>query len=1037
MATLVLDSSSPAIATNTSNIVKTVVSPLFTPPNNSLIVALWSGNATLNNNPGTPTIVDSALDNYTLEDWQSRADTPTADGQAADWAANVTTGTAMTVTVTSGTAASEFQSALAVQVFTGHNPIAPIGSHGKGGSKSASAISQSFVASATGSWGYMVVTDWDSLGSMTAGTGCTLVGTGTVPTTQISYGIVRRTTADGVNGNTTTLNINLAGSSTNVSWTFLEIVPDPDPATRDPDPPPPFLPAYLQYQLAGLAWRKIQHTTDNGFPNNLIDNSSPVVVTTVGPGAATSGQFNAPPGAMIIVGFSGNNAVANPPSVPTITDSLGTPLTYTLQNWQSRADSPTVDGQVAIWTATSTGIPMTISVTGHSDASNSQCAVKVWYTLVSGCTVGAKGKTGSASASSISQGYTALATGGQGVMAVCDWTVQGPQTVTSVEVNDGSANIGSAITYGFLHRFLADDVNTVSNTLATTLPSTSNNLTWTWLEILPPTGAATQNITPLGIVGSETLGLPAISRTIPINGITSNEIFGATAVTTTVTINANGITSSELSGSSSVAQQVSANGIISSETFGTTLVAQGIVDNSITTSELFGNATISMTVPVNGIPTSETSGASTVTVASSINANNISTSEQFGAPAVSLTVFPSGLTTSEVFGNTLIAQGIVDNNIPSSETFGNTLVAQGVVDNSIPSAERFGAPTITTTYTITANGIPTAEVFGSSNTVTASSITPSGISTTEQFGAPAITTTYTINANGIPTSEAFGSDIVTLNVTGNGIPTSERFGAATLSVGISDNGIISNEIFGSPAITSTYTINANGIPSSETFGSSNTQPATSIIASAIASAEVLGAATVSATATISAAGVPSAGTLGSPTISLFIVPGGITSSESSGASTITSLAPSVNGYGIPSSEQFGSPSITLNITPGGIVTSERSGFSTINTISSVNPGGITSAEAFGNSPPVPASINYSALGIPTPLAVGLATVTLGAPTLSIIAQSIVSGEKFGYPHTGASVVVDVTSTLAPENIIFIDEKSVIVVVAPSSLLYRS
>lgn len=485
--TLQIDASTPAVATNASNIVKTVVTGTFTPADGSLLLPLWAGNATLNNNPGTPTIADSLTNSYTLLDWQSRADSPTVNGQAADWYTVIGTGSPMTVTVTSGTAASEFQSALGVQVITGQDPINPIGVHGKNGSGSTNTVSQSFTASVTGSWGFLVVTDWDSLGSMSAGSGCSLIATGTVPTTQISYGIFSRTSPDGVAGASTTLVANLAGTSSNVSWTYVEIVPPVPVQVQDEDPPPPFLPAYFTYQLAVLAQRFTQQTNDLLFPVNLISNGSPVVATTLGPAAATSPTFSPPAGGLIVVGVAANNATGAAPSVPTIADSIG--LSWTLRQWQSRADSPTVDGQAAMFTAVATtGAPMTVSVTGHSDAANSQVAIKVWYTQVAGCTVGVSGKAGSAGASSINQSYTARANGGQLVAAVCDWTVQGPQTVpAATETGDGTANILTDITYGFLHRTLADDVGGQSNSWQTTLPASSNNLSWAWLEILPPT----------------------------------------------------------------------------------------------------------------------------------------------------------------------------------------------------------------------------------------------------------------------------------------------------------------------------------------------------------------------------------------------------------------------------------------------------------------------------------------------------------------------------------------------------------------------
>jgi hypothetical protein len=220
---LAIDGSTPAVVTAAT---KTLTTASFTPPAGALLLALWAANSTASTNPGAPAITDNLGVHltYTRNDWQSRANSPTVDGQAADWTAVVGSSAAQTVTTTNGVSASEFHQALAVMVITGQHAT-PVGAHGQSGSTSASSVAQSFTATATNSWGFIAVCDWDAKGSMTAGTGCTLIGTGTIPTTQISYGIFRRTTADGVNGGTTTMNVNLAGTSTHVSWAYVEIVP--------------------------------------------------------------------------------------------------------------------------------------------------------------------------------------------------------------------------------------------------------------------------------------------------------------------------------------------------------------------------------------------------------------------------------------------------------------------------------------------------------------------------------------------------------------------------------------------------------------------------------------------------------------------------------------------------------------------------------------------------------------------------------------------------------------------------------------------
>jgi hypothetical protein len=218
---------SPPVVTNAVGGTATVTTASFTPPSGSLLLILWSGNSSSGSNPAAPTITDNLGVHltYTQTDWQSRANSPTVNGQAAAWWAVVGSSAAMTVTVTNGDSTNH-QAALAVVVLTGQHAT-PIGAHSKSGSASAASIAQSYTAQATGGWGFLVSCDWDALGTDTAGTGCTLLpsGSGTIPTTQISYAFERRTTADDSNGVSNTLNLTLPGTSTNLSWVYVEVVP--------------------------------------------------------------------------------------------------------------------------------------------------------------------------------------------------------------------------------------------------------------------------------------------------------------------------------------------------------------------------------------------------------------------------------------------------------------------------------------------------------------------------------------------------------------------------------------------------------------------------------------------------------------------------------------------------------------------------------------------------------------------------------------------------------------------------------------------
>jgi len=223
--TLALDASAPAVFTTST--VGTVTSASCPPPAGSLLVVCLAGNSSNSSNPNQPTITDSRGTplTYTLRQWRSRVDAgPQVSGQVAIWTAPVTSSAAMTVSITT-TGTSVVEKAARVWVFTGQDTTDPIGATGKAGSQSATAIAQNYTAESTGGWGVMSVCDWDATGAPTAGSGCTLDGTGNVGSGQISYCFPRRTTADDVNTVANTLRFNPAASSTNLQFAWIEINP--------------------------------------------------------------------------------------------------------------------------------------------------------------------------------------------------------------------------------------------------------------------------------------------------------------------------------------------------------------------------------------------------------------------------------------------------------------------------------------------------------------------------------------------------------------------------------------------------------------------------------------------------------------------------------------------------------------------------------------------------------------------------------------------------------------------------------------------
>ncbi len=220
---IAIDGSSPAVASGAG---PSTTTTSFTPPAESviLICASMDGGAA----PGAPSITDNLGVHltYTQTDWMSGNTSPNPGGQAAAWVANVTTSTAMTITVTNGDGAAP-TIAVKVKVLTGVDTVNPVGAHGRNGSKSAASIAQSYTATADNGQGFIVAADFDQLGAETAGTGCTFTNDGGSANqgTAITYAFAHRTSADDVNGNSNTLNLTLPGTSTNLTWVYVELVP--------------------------------------------------------------------------------------------------------------------------------------------------------------------------------------------------------------------------------------------------------------------------------------------------------------------------------------------------------------------------------------------------------------------------------------------------------------------------------------------------------------------------------------------------------------------------------------------------------------------------------------------------------------------------------------------------------------------------------------------------------------------------------------------------------------------------------------------
>jgi hypothetical protein len=223
VAGLTLDASTPAITTNTVGTVAALASGSFTPPVGAVIVVLWSGDALTT--PAAPTITDSLGTHiiWVRTDWQSQADAPGSNGQAAAWIGVVITSTSMTITVTSGSVSGERTAALAPRVYTGADTVNPLGAHGKSGSLGATSIAQAYTALATNGLGLLSNCDFAAVGVETAGTGTTRIGSALVGS-NFDYGFFQRTNPDDVAGVSNTINVTIPGTGV-LNWVYLELNP--------------------------------------------------------------------------------------------------------------------------------------------------------------------------------------------------------------------------------------------------------------------------------------------------------------------------------------------------------------------------------------------------------------------------------------------------------------------------------------------------------------------------------------------------------------------------------------------------------------------------------------------------------------------------------------------------------------------------------------------------------------------------------------------------------------------------------------------
>lgn len=229
MFEVVIDASSPAASlTGTYTPDNTCAS--FTPPADAMFLVMWGGDSYVGNPPtGAPVTVSSPAQTWVTDVWDQRnTGSPFLDGQAAVIHALVTGSPGATTVTVSNQIPGGYPSTdsiLKVFVLTGHDPINPIGQSGGGRQSSGSSLSASYTASITGSQGFLVLCDWNAgdPSGWAPMTGCTIQDTA-ASAGLVTFGVVRRTTADGTLGVSTTVGLTGLVTGGAYHWAYVEVV---------------------------------------------------------------------------------------------------------------------------------------------------------------------------------------------------------------------------------------------------------------------------------------------------------------------------------------------------------------------------------------------------------------------------------------------------------------------------------------------------------------------------------------------------------------------------------------------------------------------------------------------------------------------------------------------------------------------------------------------------------------------------------------------------------------------------------------------
>lgn len=224
-----------------------------------------------------------------------------------------------------------------------------------------------------------------------------------------------------------------------------------------------------------------------------IDASTPAArfQTVSGTAAATTVSFTPPAGSVIVLCCMGNDDTTVP-TAPTITDSLGTHLTYTLVGFARKGTAgSTSDGWAAIFTApVVTSAAMTITSTSSAISGfREQLVAPIVITGQGATPVGTHSVGSTVTLTTFTQSVLATVAGSLAIAAWLDWdaatTTITAGTGCTVQASGSASGLINAVV---VRRTANDGVAGSSKTLALSAPS-SNAQNWVYVEIVPPAAA--------------------------------------------------------------------------------------------------------------------------------------------------------------------------------------------------------------------------------------------------------------------------------------------------------------------------------------------------------------------------------------------------------------------------------------------------------------------------------------------------------------------------------------------------------------------